>query len=112
MRTVPDSAEVIVSERGALIPVDMLDAFGIQPGDRVAVLRTTRGSLLIVPVAPDSVGPPSGAVRALSPPRPTGRSCGTSATVMMIALWGRGQPASLSEERRRYAAARRDDPDR
>ncbi len=67
MRTVPDSAEVIVSERGALIPVDMLDACGIQPGDRVAVLRTTRGSLLVVPVAPDGVGPSLGSVIGSSP---------------------------------------------
>jgi len=73
MQKATDIPEVTVSETGASIPTDTLRAAGIQPGDRVAFVRTTRGSLVVVPAVPAFTGP---SLRSLvgSCPRPAGLS--------------------------------------
>jgi bifunctional DNA-binding transcriptional regulator/antitoxin component of YhaV-PrlF toxin-antitoxin module len=71
MQQANDLSEVIVSETGALIPAETLRAAGIQPGDRVVFVRTTRGSLLVLPAARDAQGPSLRSVVGISP-RPAG----------------------------------------
>jgi len=64
---VTDVAEVIVSETGAVIPADTLRAAGIRPGDRVAVVRTTHGSLMVVPATTGGAGPSLRTVVGINP---------------------------------------------
>jgi len=66
-----DLPEVTVSEMGAVIPAETLRAAGIQPGDRVAFARTTRGSLLILPGGRTKGGPSLRSVVGIAP-RPAG----------------------------------------
>ncbi|GAC1408293.1 MAG: hypothetical protein NVSMB65_22020 [Chloroflexota bacterium] len=73
MHKATDLSEVTVSEEGASIPMDTLRSVGIRPGDRVAFVRTTRGSLVVVPVFPAPDGPSLRAVVG-SCPRPAGLS--------------------------------------
>jgi bifunctional DNA-binding transcriptional regulator/antitoxin component of YhaV-PrlF toxin-antitoxin module len=68
-----DIPETIVSESGASIPAEVLRAAGIQPGDRVAFVRTTHGSLVVVPAAISAEGPSLRSVVGLCP-RPEGMS--------------------------------------
>jgi len=58
MQRANDIPEVTVSRTGAAIPVEILRAAGIQPGDRIAFVRTTRGYLVVVR-ASTSVDSPS-----------------------------------------------------
>jgi len=67
MQKATDVAEATVSETGAVIPVDTLRAAGIQPGDRVAFVRTTRGSLVVVPARTAGAGPSLRTVVGISP---------------------------------------------
>jgi bifunctional DNA-binding transcriptional regulator/antitoxin component of YhaV-PrlF toxin-antitoxin module len=60
-------SEVIVSETGAVIPAATLRAAGIRPGDRVAFVRTTRGSLVVVPASAALDGPSLESVVGISP---------------------------------------------
>ncbi len=76
MQKATDGAEVIVSETGAVIPVDTLRAAGIQPGDRVAFVRTTRGSLVVVPAVTGGEGPSLRSVVGINP-RPVNASAET-----------------------------------
>ncbi len=62
-----------VEATGALIPLSVLQDVGITPGDHLAVLRTTRGALLILPAAaPAQPGVLSSVIG--SAPRPPGVS--------------------------------------
>ncbi|HVA91588.1 MAG TPA: hypothetical protein VNL71_17300 [Chloroflexota bacterium] len=71
MQPATDFSEAIVSEVGAVIPADTLRAAGIQPGERIAFVRTTRGSLVVVPVSRATGGPSLRSVAGIAP-RPTG----------------------------------------
>jgi bifunctional DNA-binding transcriptional regulator/antitoxin component of YhaV-PrlF toxin-antitoxin module len=71
MQVATDLPEVTVSETGAVIPVDTLRAAGIRPGDRVVFVRTTRGSLVVVPAAVSVDGPTLRGVAGINP-RPAG----------------------------------------
>jgi bifunctional DNA-binding transcriptional regulator/antitoxin component of YhaV-PrlF toxin-antitoxin module len=62
-----DIPETIVSESGASIPVEVLRAAGIRPGDRVAFVRTTRGSLVVVPAVSSPDGPSLRTVVGIGP---------------------------------------------
>ncbi len=73
MRKAADSPEVVVSEDGASIPARVLREAGIQPGDRLAFVHTTRGSLALVRVVPDADGPSLKTVVGICP-RPMGMS--------------------------------------
>jgi bifunctional DNA-binding transcriptional regulator/antitoxin component of YhaV-PrlF toxin-antitoxin module len=66
-----DIPETVVSESGAFIPPEVLRAAGIRPGDRLAFVRTTRGSLVVVPATVSPDGPSLRAVVGLNP-RPEG----------------------------------------
>ena len=70
MQKATDLTEVTVSETGAVIPADTLRAAGIRPGDRVAVVRTTRGALMVLPTA-RADGPSLRTVVGINP-RPAG----------------------------------------
>jgi len=76
MQKSSEFTEVLVSETGAVIPVDALRAAGIQPGDRVAFVRTSRGSLVVVPATSHADGPSLRAVVGINP-RPPGMSVET-----------------------------------
>jgi len=76
MQKPTEFSEALVSETGAVIPVDALRAAGIQPGDRVAFVRTSRGSLIVVPAAGSADGPSLRAVVGINP-RPPGMSVET-----------------------------------
>ena len=71
MQQANDLPEVIVSDTGALIPAETLRAAGIQPGDRLSFVRTSRGTLVIIPAVPTTDGPSLRAVIGISP-RPAG----------------------------------------
>lgn len=71
MQNATDIPEVTVSEGGAVIPAETLRAAGIQPGDRVAFVRTTRGSLVVVPTVGTTGGPSLQGVAGICP-RPAG----------------------------------------
>ena len=73
MRKAADMPEVIVSEDGASIPAYVLREAGIQPGDRLAFVRTTRGSLALVRATPSADGPSLRTVAGICP-RPEGMS--------------------------------------
>ncbi len=76
MQKSTEISEALVSETGAVIPVDALRAAGIQPGDLVAFVRTSRGSLIVVPAAGNADGPSLRAVVGINP-RPPGMSVET-----------------------------------
>ena len=65
-----DLSEALVSEAGAVIPAETLGAAGIRPGARVAFVRTARGALMVVPLAPGD-GPSLSVVAGIAP-RPAG----------------------------------------
>lgn len=71
MQKATELPEVIVSETGAAIPAEVLHAAGIEPGERVAFVRTTRGSLMVVRAAPQENGPSLRTVAGINP-RPVG----------------------------------------
>lgn len=72
MQKATDLAEVTVSETGAVIPANTLRAAGIRPGDRVTFVRTTRGSLVVIPTS-SAHGPSLRTVVGINP-RPAGMS--------------------------------------
>jgi bifunctional DNA-binding transcriptional regulator/antitoxin component of YhaV-PrlF toxin-antitoxin module len=76
MRKATDFSEVTVSEAGAVIPVETLRAAGIRPGDRVAFVRTTRGSLVVVPASASADSPSLRTVVGINP-RPAGMTSET-----------------------------------
>ncbi len=67
MQQASNLPEVTVSERGVVIPAETLRAAGIQPGDRVAFARTTRGSLLVLPAGRTAAGPSLRTVVGIAP---------------------------------------------
>ncbi len=67
MQHAEDLREVTVQETGAAIPADILREAGILPGDRVAFVRTTRGSLVVVPAATSDSGPSLRSVIGICP---------------------------------------------
>lgn len=71
MQQASDFAEVLVSESGVVIPPEALHAAGIHPGDRVAFVRTARGSLVVMPARHALGGPSLRPVVGIAP-RPTG----------------------------------------
>jgi len=71
MQQAGDFSEVLVSEVGVVIPSEALRAAGIQPGDRVAFVRTSRGSLVVVPARQASESPSLRSVVGIAP-RPAG----------------------------------------
>lgn len=57
-----------MSETGTLIPADIVRVAGIQPGDRVAVVKTARGVLRIAHAGTnDDVGPSLCTVAEITP---------------------------------------------
>lgn len=68
-----DDAPIPVRASGVLIPLSTLQEAGIKTGDHVAILRTTRGALLIVPAAPLTAPSAFSSVIG-SAPRPPGIS--------------------------------------
>jgi bifunctional DNA-binding transcriptional regulator/antitoxin component of YhaV-PrlF toxin-antitoxin module len=67
MQQAKDIPEVIVSDGGAAIPADILRAAGINPGDRVAFVRTTRGALVVLAAATEAAGPSLRPVTGICP---------------------------------------------
>jgi len=67
MQQAKDIPEATVSDAGVAIPADILRAAGIQPGDLVAFIRTTRGSLVVLPAAAEVVGPSLRPVTGICP---------------------------------------------
>jgi bifunctional DNA-binding transcriptional regulator/antitoxin component of YhaV-PrlF toxin-antitoxin module len=73
MHHAADLPEVTVSETGAVIPAEALRAAGIQPGDRLTFVRTTRGAPVVVPAVATADGPSLRSVAGIAP-RPDGVS--------------------------------------
>lgn len=71
MQQASDLPDVIVSDAGAIIPAETLRAAGIQPGDHLSFVRTSRGSLVIIPAVPSTDGPSLHSVIGIAP-RPAG----------------------------------------
>jgi len=76
MQKPTEFTEALVSETGAVIPVDALRAAGVQHGDRVAFVRTSRRSLVVVPATSHADGPSLRTVIGINP-RPPGMSMET-----------------------------------